>query len=51
MNLLRRHPWLPLAALFLGFVVVWACWLCVALRNAPESVTPVNPPPPHAPAR
>ena len=51
MNLLRRHPWLPLAALFLGFVAVWACWLCVALRNAPESVAPANPVTAHAPAR
>lgn len=50
MSLLRRHPWILLAALFLGFVTVWACWLRIALRHAPETVTPVateN----HAPAR
>ncbi|MEO0039076.1 MAG: hypothetical protein RIS38_24, partial [Verrucomicrobiota bacterium] len=51
MSLLRRHPWIPLAALFLGFVAVWACWLLIALRHAPESVNPVNPPSDHAPAR
>lgn len=51
MNLLRRHPWIPLAALFLGFVAVWACWLRIALRHAPEPVAPVNPPTNHAPAR
>jgi len=50
MNLLRRHPWIPLAALFLGFVAVWACWLRIALRNAPASVAPTNPPPAHAAA-
>lgn len=51
MNLLRRHPWIPLAALFLGFVAVWVCWLRVALRHAPEAVQPATPSPAHAPAR
>jgi hypothetical protein len=51
MNLLRRHPWIPLAALFLGFVAVWVWWLSFALRHAPESVAPANPAPAHAPAR
>jgi hypothetical protein len=50
MSLLRRHPWIPLAGLFLGFVAVWICWLSIALRHAPESVAPANPPPFHAPA-
>lgn len=50
MKLLRRHPWIPLAALFLGFVAVWACWLRIALRHAPEAVTPATPER-HAPAR
>jgi len=51
MNLLRRHPWIPLAALFLGFVAVWVWWLSFALRHAPESVAPANPASAHAPAR
>jgi hypothetical protein len=51
MSLLRRHPWIPLAALFLGFVAVWVCWLLIALRHAPEAVAPLAPPPSHAPAR
>lgn len=51
MSLLRRHPWIPLAALFLGFVAVWACWLFIALRHAPEPVAPVNVPPSHAAPR
>ena len=51
MNVLRRHPWIPLAMLFLGFVAVWVCWLRIALRHAPESVAPSNPPPAHAPVR
>ncbi len=51
MSLLRRHPWIPLAALFLGFVAVWVCWLLIALRHAPEPVAPQLPPPSHAPAR
>ena len=50
MSLLRRYPWIPLAGLFLGFVAVWICWLSIALRHAPESVAPANPPPVHAPA-
>jgi hypothetical protein len=50
MSLLRRHPWIPLAGLFLSFVAVWICWLSIALRHAPESVAPANPPPAHAPA-
>jgi hypothetical protein len=50
MSLLRRYPWIPLAGLFLGFVAVWICWLSIALRHAPESVAPANPPPFHAPA-
>ena len=51
MSLLRRHPWIPLAALFLGFVAVWVCWLLVALRHAPESMGPADLPHSHAPAR
>lgn len=51
MSLLRRHPWIPLAALFLGFVAVWACWLLIALRHAPESVPPLRSTSAHAPAR
>ncbi|MFM2212712.1 MAG: hypothetical protein RL639_1906 [Verrucomicrobiota bacterium] len=50
MSLLRRHPWLPLAALFLGFVAVWTCWLIVALRHAPETSAPADHPA-HAPSR
>lgn len=42
MNLLRRYPWLPLAALFLGFVAVWIVWLIIASRHAPESVEPAR---------
>jgi len=49
MNLLRRHPWLPLAALFLGFVGLWLWWLGFAARHAPESVAP--PSSYHVPAR
>lgn len=44
MSLLRRHPWLPLAALFLGFVAVWVIWLIIASRHAPESVEPTRAP-------
>ncbi len=51
MSLLRRHPWIPLAALFLGFVAVWVCWLLIAHRHAPEPMVPHSPPPSHAPAR
>lgn len=38
MNLLRRHPWIPLAALFLAFVGAWVWWLGFAARHTPESV-------------
>lgn len=51
MNVLHRHPWIPLALLFLDFVAVWASWLRIAIRHAPESVAPATPPPAHAAAR
>ncbi len=42
-SLLRRHPWIPLAALFLSLVAAWVAWLSLASRHAPESV-PLEPP-------
>ena len=44
MSFLRRHPWVPLAALFLGFVAIWIFWVITAIRHAPESVRPTSTP-------
>jgi hypothetical protein len=39
----RRHPWLPLALLTVGFMLAWGFWLLTAIRHAPETV-PTTPP-------
>ncbi len=49
-SLLRRHPWLPLVALFMSLVAAWIAWLALASRHAPENV-PLEPVRNDVPAR
>ena len=43
-RLLREHPWIPLAILFLAFVTAWVSWLWIASRYTPERVPLVDTP-------
>lgn len=44
MNFLRKRPWLIVAAAFLGFVVWWAWFIVLAVRNQPAEVPLVSSP-------
>ena len=35
---LRANPWMPLALLFIGFLIAWGVWLGIAMRHTPERV-------------
>lgn len=46
-SVLRKHPWLPVAAAYLVFICVWIWFAWFAARHSP----PVVPQPPAAHAR
>jgi hypothetical protein len=43
LNLIQRHPWVPVLAFYLTFIIVWIWFAWFAIQNSPEVIAP--PPP------